>query len=111
METPTKTISWPEIILLVGIAVSILLPRAYLPFGMIVTGSVYLLNLVFHSIRLRILPKASFGPATAAVFIFILGICLLTLPNDTLSALTITIVTTLILQMAWTIWRNRLSRR
>jgi hypothetical protein len=40
-----------------------------------------------------------------------LGICLLTLPNDTLSALTITIVTTLILQMAWTIWRNRLSRR
>jgi hypothetical protein len=107
MEPPVKTISWPEILLLIGIAVSILLPRSYLPYGLLITGGGYLFNLVFHSIRLGILPKASFGPATAAGFAFIFGICLLTIPKDPLSALIITIVAALVLQMTWVVWGNR----
>lgn len=103
----TTSISFSEIVLLVALAVSILLPRAVLPFGLLVTGGGYLFYTILHSIHTNLPPKSSFGPLTAAAFIFIFGICLLLIPSQTILALIISLVATVILQMAWVVIKNR----
>ncbi len=107
MKTSTS-ISIPEILLLIALAISILLPRPLLPFGLLIAGGGYLAYLIAHSIQTRVPPKSSFGPASAALFIFIFGSCLLLLPNQTLISLVIAIAVTVVAQMIWVVLRNRL---
>jgi hypothetical protein len=110
METP-KSISLADVLLLIAIAISILLPVSFVPIGLMVAGGGYLLFAVVRAVRSRILPRAAFGPASAATFIFVFGICLLVRPGQLIFTLILTIVITLILQMAWVILRNRFQGR
>ncbi len=110
MKTNTS-ISIPEILLLIALAISILLPRAIIPFGLLVSGGTYLFYLIVHSILTHVPPKSSFGPASAALFIFIFGGCLLFLPDQPIITLVISIVATVIIQMIWIVLRNRLIGR
>ncbi len=110
MDTP-KSINLADILLLITLAISILLPAPFLPFGLILAGGGYLTFLILRAIRARIVPRAVFGPATAATFIFVFGISLLLVPGQLLFNLVLTIVITLILQMAWMILRNRATGR
>ncbi len=103
----STSISVPEILLLIALAVSILLPRAYIPIGLLIAGGAYLFYVVVHSVQTRIPPKSSFGPASAAVFIFVFGLCLIFIPDQPIFTLIIAIVTTAIIQMIWVVLRNR----
>jgi len=110
MDTRTS-ISIPEVVLLVAIAISILLPRSILPIGLLIAGGGYLFYLIVHSVRTHIFPKASFGPVTAALFIFVFGLCLLLIPDQNLFNLVTAIIATLIVQLVWVVLRNRLIGR
>src|SRR5512143_704531 len=109
MDTP-KTISLADILLLVSIAISILLPVTFVPWGLIAAGGGYLVYAVIRAVRDGTLPKASLGPATAATFIFVFEICLLVQPGELFFDLILTIIITMILQMGWMIGRNRVPR-
>ncbi len=103
----TKSSYIPELLLLIGLAVSILLPRAIIPIGLIATGSGFLIYTALHSARSHALPKASFGPLTAAVFILACGIGLLVLPGQILVTFIAAVCVTIVIQMVWLAVSNK----
>ncbi len=96
-----------EILLLIAVAVSILLPGKILPFGLIIVGGCFLTYTIYHSIRSHVRIKARFGPMTAATFFLIFGIGMLAFPDQVLLAFVSAIMMGFIIQMVWMAWKNK----
>jgi len=100
----------PETILLLAIAGVFILPKTIIPFALILTGGLYLAYVLFYLRKSLFVSRAYFGPVSAAIFVLVLGICLLFMSNRFILAILTAFITMFVLQMIWVVWEARSPR-